>query len=50
MEKSFLYDIVSNKHDSIDVDKFDYLLRDSKLSKIGITFNKVSKINKNVSF
>uniref|UniRef100_A0A914E3W7 HD/PDEase domain-containing protein n=1 Tax=Acrobeloides nanus TaxID=290746 RepID=A0A914E3W7_9BILA len=42
ISKSFIYDIVSNKHDCLDVDKFDYLMRDSKLSKITIPFGKVT--------
>uniref|UniRef100_A0A915EFQ0 HD domain-containing protein n=1 Tax=Ditylenchus dipsaci TaxID=166011 RepID=A0A915EFQ0_9BILA len=39
VEKSFLYDIVSNKHDGLDVDKFDYFLRDSKLGNLPIPFS-----------
>ncbi|KHN78807.1 Deoxynucleoside triphosphate triphosphohydrolase SAMHD1 [Toxocara canis] len=42
LEKSFLYDIVSNSIDSVDVDKFDYLLRDSHHAAIAIPFNQNS--------
>ncbi|UMM18847.1 hypothetical protein L5515_014725 [Caenorhabditis briggsae] len=38
-EKSFLYDIVSNSDNGHDVDKMDYLLRDSKASGVAITFS-----------
>uniref|UniRef100_A0AC35TW03 HD domain-containing protein n=1 Tax=Rhabditophanes sp. KR3021 TaxID=114890 RepID=A0AC35TW03_9BILA len=34
IEKSFLYDIVSNIHSGLDVDKFDYLLRDAQMAGI----------------
>ncbi|CAJ0605873.1 unnamed protein product [Cylicocyclus nassatus] len=44
VEKAFLYDIVSNSSDSIDVDKFDYLVRDSFHAGIPIPFNKVADI------
>ncbi|VDK58082.1 unnamed protein product [Gongylonema pulchrum] len=42
VDKSFLYDIVANISDSIDVDKFDYLLRDSRHADIAIPFNQRS--------
>ena len=29
-ENKFLFDIVANKRNSVDVDKFEYLMRDSK--------------------
>jgi len=38
-EKFFLYEIVANKTNSIDVDKWDYMLRDDAALKIGVTFN-----------
>ncbi|EFO91446.1 hypothetical protein CRE_11955 [Caenorhabditis remanei] len=41
-EKSFLYDIVSNSDNGHDVDKMDYLLRDSKASGVAITFSEAS--------
>ena len=36
-EKKFLFDIVANKRNSIDVDKFDYLPRDSYFTGIPIS-------------
>ncbi|KIH44176.1 hypothetical protein ANCDUO_25806, partial [Ancylostoma duodenale] len=41
VEKAFLYDVVANSNDSIDVDKFEYLVRDSFCAGIPIPFNKV---------
>ena len=38
-EKSFLYEIVANKVSGIDVDKWDYFLRDDYYMKIGHVFN-----------
>ncbi|XP_065817346.1 uncharacterized protein [Labrus bergylta] len=38
-EKSFLYEIVSNKRNGVDVDKFDYLARDSLYLEIKNTFD-----------
>ncbi len=35
----YVYQIVSNNLNSIDVDKFDYLTRDSKMLNINISFN-----------
>jgi len=37
-EKFFLYEIVANKISSVDVDKFDYMLRDNKAMDLGLTF------------
>ncbi|KAL0267630.1 UNVERIFIED_CONTAM: hypothetical protein PYX00_009844 [Menopon gallinae] len=37
--KSYLYQVVSNKQNSVDVDKWDYLLRDSKMTSIPIHFD-----------
>ncbi|VDM83686.1 unnamed protein product [Strongylus vulgaris] len=42
VEKAFLYDVVANSNDSIDVDKFEYLMRDSFCTGIPIPFNKHS--------
>ncbi|CAB3404312.1 unnamed protein product [Caenorhabditis bovis] len=39
IEKSFLYDIVSNAQSGHDVDKMDYLLRDSIASNVSINLN-----------
>jgi len=38
-EKYFLYEIVANKISSIDVDKWDYMLRDNFALSIGVTFD-----------
>ncbi|EPS64477.1 hypothetical protein M569_10302, partial [Genlisea aurea] len=37
-EKLFLYDIVANGRNGIDVDKFDYIVRDSRACGIGCSF------------
>uniref|UniRef100_A0A2P2IPZ0 Deoxynucleoside triphosphate triphosphohydrolase SAMHD1 homolog n=1 Tax=Rhizophora mucronata TaxID=61149 RepID=A0A2P2IPZ0_RHIMU len=37
-KKSFLYDIVANGRNGVDVDKFDYLVRDSKACGMGCNF------------
>jgi len=39
LHTSYIYQIVSNSYNSIDVDKFDYLTRDSKMLNINISFN-----------
>ncbi|KAK9811442.1 hypothetical protein WJX72_003973 [[Myrmecia] bisecta] len=46
--KRFLFDIVANKRNSIDVDKMDYLQRDSLYCgmKIGCDFNRISIMSK----
>ncbi|KAK7266124.1 hypothetical protein RIF29_18764 [Crotalaria pallida] len=37
-EKSFLYDVVANGRNGIDVDKFDYILRDCRACGLGCNF------------
>nr|XP_027187620.1 deoxynucleoside triphosphate triphosphohydrolase SAMHD1 homolog [Cicer arietinum] len=37
-EKSFLYDIVANGRNGIDVDKFDYIARDCRACGVGCNF------------
>ncbi|XP_028089940.1 deoxynucleoside triphosphate triphosphohydrolase SAMHD1 homolog isoform X2 [Camellia sinensis] len=37
-EKHFLYDIVANGQNGIDVDKFDYIVRDSRACGLGCNF------------
>lgn len=37
-EKSFLFDIVANGRTGIDVDKFDYIVRDSRACGLGCNF------------
>ncbi|MED6219678.1 hypothetical protein PIB30_037992 [Stylosanthes scabra] len=37
-EKQFLYDIVANGRNGIDVDKFDYIVRDSRACGLGRNF------------
>ena len=38
-EKAFLYELISNKRNGIDVDKFDYFMRDSHGLNIKATFD-----------
>ncbi|CAN4079255.1 unnamed protein product [Withania somnifera] len=37
-EKQFLYDIVANGRNGIDVDKFDYIVRDTRACGLGCNF------------
>jgi HD superfamily phosphohydrolase len=39
IHKEYIYQIVSNNLNGIDIDKFDYLTRDSKMLNINISFN-----------
>ena len=41
-EKAFLFAVVSNGLSGLDVDKFEYMLRDSDHSGVKISFDKVS--------
>jgi len=43
-EKRWMFDIVANKTNSLDVDKFDYLQRDSKflgIKTVGFDYNRI---------
>lgn len=44
-DKYYLYEIVSNKISGVDLDKLDYLLRDSKATGVQITYND-AKLNR----
>lgn len=46
-EKMFLFDIVSNKQNSFDLDKLDYLNRDTKHTNINDSFINYKRIIKN---
>ncbi|KAE8746009.1 hypothetical protein FOCC_FOCC007268 [Frankliniella occidentalis] len=43
--KAFLYQVVANKINDVDVDKFDYFLRDAQHLNIGVPFNYTRLIN-----
>jgi len=47
-EKYYLYEIISNKITGVDVDKWDYFLRDNLNLKIGLTFD-YKRLLKNVA-
>ncbi|KAK6139217.1 hypothetical protein DH2020_027037 [Rehmannia glutinosa] len=49
-EKLFLYDIVANGRNGIDVDKFDYIVRDSRACGLGCNFQFQSTFYSVVSF
>lgn len=47
-----MYDIIANKTNSLDVDKFDYLLRDSKhlgIKTVGFDYNRLIKMSRVVN-
>ena len=47
-DKRFLYDIVANGRNSIDVDKFDYLARDSHYCNVRVScdLNRLQRLTK----
>ena len=44
-EKYFLYEFIANKISSVDVDKWDYMLRDAAAMDVKIVFNYKRFIN-----
>uniref|UniRef100_A0A1B6DWI5 HD/PDEase domain-containing protein n=1 Tax=Clastoptera arizonana TaxID=38151 RepID=A0A1B6DWI5_9HEMI len=44
-EKQFLFEIISNKFNEFDVDKWDYLLRDAQHLNLNLTFNHKRLLN-----
>lgn len=46
--RQFLHEIVANGRNGLDVDKFDYLLRDARMCgvSIGLDFNRIMQFSK----
>ena len=43
-EKGWMFDIVANKRNSIDVDKFDYIMRDAHNTGLKSTFTEYTRV------
>lgn len=43
-EKFYLYELISNKITGVDVDKFDYFLRDSKAAGLTVKYPQIGDL------